>query len=106
MCVDYCDDLFRKCAHELYLDPYVDPASQFPTCRDASILCHPADSFIADGEQMCKALGYRIDPHPDNCFRGEFKVGTKYQPLPRKHFTSTTERPTQAEEVSWVRAFG
>ena len=66
----------------MYFDPYVDPQSSLAICRENSILCHRADSYIRDGESFCKALGHRVD-QTENCFRGEFKVGTKYSVMPR-----------------------
>lgn len=49
LCLNYCDKLWTVCGNQIMIDPYIDPLREVPVCRDNSILCHQASSFVADG---------------------------------------------------------
>ena len=88
--------LWDNCSN-VYFDPYID-SSNLPFCRDSSIVCHQANSYISNPTDFCKALGYNIDT-TENCFRGEFKVGTKYDPIPRPIIETEKTQPEQLNAI-------
>lgn len=55
------------------------------------MLCSKASAYISTPEQMCNALGHSIDKSP-NCFKGDYKVGTKYEKLARPSYTEPDKK--------------
>ena len=104
LCESYCTKLFNTCKDELYIDNYIDPLTNFPSCRENSIVCTLASSYLSEAEDFCRAIGHKIDKS-NNCYQGQQKVGTKYNKMPRKQSQKVDEVKEQESSSTLMVIF-